>query len=179
LRDPPFPIYGLSERWTGRRFVGGHGSGMNEGITSIQLAHGNDPFDEAAPQIRVEVERREFELPIDFKLEELARSLWSHSHRPLGISSQEEFDVWARADQDAFEQRDATAPREVSISVDGVATPFQYLEHAPFWGAVAKLGDITITLDARNADIGEVDLVRITDPDPYIEGSSLVFNSPH
>jgi hypothetical protein len=176
LRKPPFPIYGLSRRWSGRRFVGGHGSGMGEGFNSIELAHGDYPFKESEPQVRIRSQRRQFDPPVELRLEEVARSLWGHIHRPpMRISSPGTFDAWSKEDRDAFKHRVVSEAGHVEIPVDGVPRLFHYLDQGPSWGAVAKVNDMTITLDARNVKVEEIELVTISDPEPYIEGSRVLW----
>lgn len=60
--DASFSPCGLDARWAGTRWFGG--SGRADGVvTSLELAHGEDPWDEESMQVRVEVRlpRRVFE----------------------------------------------------------------------------------------------------------------------
>lgn len=52
--DAPFSPCGLDARWKGARWFGGFG-GSDGAVTSLQLAHGDDPWDEVSTQVRVEV----------------------------------------------------------------------------------------------------------------------------
>jgi hypothetical protein len=60
--DASFSPCGLDARWAGTRWFGG--SGRADGVvTSLELAHGEDPWGEESMQVRVEVRlpRRVFE----------------------------------------------------------------------------------------------------------------------
>jgi hypothetical protein len=51
--DASFSPYGLDDRWQGTRWVGGTGSSDNE-ITRLELAHGENPWDEDSTQVRIQ-----------------------------------------------------------------------------------------------------------------------------
>lgn len=55
LSDPPFPLFGLDDRWMGPRSLGGTGSSGGE-TTSVTLAHGH-LLEQVGPDIRVETKR--------------------------------------------------------------------------------------------------------------------------
>src|SRR6266536_4504246 len=51
--DASFSPYGLDDRWQDTRWLGGTGSSDNE-ITRLELAHGENPWDDEATQVRVQ-----------------------------------------------------------------------------------------------------------------------------
>jgi hypothetical protein len=55
--------------------------------------------------------------------------------------------------------------------VDGRATPFDHLSEGTAWAAAGQADDVTITLRARNIAIEVVELVRLTDVNPYVDGT--------
>jgi hypothetical protein len=145
LRSPPFPLYGLTGKWTGVRFAGGHTWQGGEGITSISLGHGN-PFDLSTAQVHVEVSRETHPLPREFRLRELTEGLWPESDVP---------------------------PQEVTtrIPVDGMVTPFDVIVEGNSWAAVTEIEGLTVTVRGVNYPPDDVELVRVTDVEPYIDGS--------
>jgi hypothetical protein len=52
--DASFSPCGLDARWQGTRWFGGSGS-SDGAVTRLELAHGEDPWDEVSTQVRVEV----------------------------------------------------------------------------------------------------------------------------
>jgi hypothetical protein len=58
----------------------------------------------------------------------------------------------------------------VTIPVDGQPVAFQRLARGRHWVASAELDDRTLTLHARDLPVESVELVRVTDVEPYIQG---------
>ena len=59
---------------------------------------------------------------------------------------------------------------QVTIPVDGRPVAFQWLAEGRHWVARAELEDRTLTLRARDRPVGSVELFRVTDLEPYIQG---------
>lgn len=170
LRSPPFPLYGLSSEWTGFRFAGGHGEG-SEGVNSITLGHG-DSFDPSAPQAQIESERRRMPLPREHQLRYEAETLWHAADPapPPGLDA-EGFRAWVQEREHEFRERPLPEPRTVAIRVDGSPTDFELIVEGSQWVAMTELHEVTLTVRARNVGIEDVELMRVTDLEPYIEGS--------
>jgi hypothetical protein len=54
--------------------------------------------------------------------------------------------------------------------VDGRPVIFQWLAEGRHWVAQAELDGRTLTLRACDLPVEPVELVRVTDPEPYVQG---------
>jgi hypothetical protein len=172
FRAAPFPLYGLPPAWPGSRHLGGwEGSwakGQRPVTTALSLGHG-DPLAEAGPQLRVEVrvEGVEPELGMTMRVESrrhLAEDLWLQAVPPAHDLAQH-FEQFA-----AVRRRPDPAWSQVTIPVDGRLVGFWWLAEGRHWVAQAELDDRTLTLRARDLPVESVELVRVSDLEPYIEG---------
>lgn len=175
FRDPPFPFYGLPPSWEGPRFLGGMGwggMGREAGVNRLELAHG-DPEDPRGMELRVSssVARGEPDLPQELLLRQLAESLWHEVQRPPPDLPAERFHAWAEARERERRRRETPPFSHVEVPVDGEPTRFAYLAEQSSSVAQGRSGHVTITLRARNLDVGQVELVSVRDVEPYIEGS--------
>jgi hypothetical protein len=163
VRAAPFPLYGLPASWSGLRQLGGWSKGSSEGqlvTTALELGHG-DPLAEEGPQLRVEV--RDEHLHAEQR-RGLAEELWfaaaPPTHDPAGH--------WVQIA--AVHGRPESAWSPVRIPVDGRPVAFGWLAQGRHWVASAELDDRTLTLHARDLPVESVELVRVTDLEPYIAG---------
>jgi hypothetical protein len=168
----PFPLYGLPPTWPGPRHLGGWEDSWTKGqrpvTTALSLGHG-DPLAEEGPQLRVEVrvEGVEPEPGMTMRVEsqrQLAEDLWLAAALPAHDPA-EHFKQLA-----AVRRRPDPAWSQVTIPVDGRPAGFEWLTEGRHWVARAELGDRTLTLRARDLPVEGVELVRVTDLEPYIEG---------
>jgi hypothetical protein len=182
LRAAPFPLYGLPPAWTGPRFLGGWSARRDlragaERTTSVRLGHG-DPSADRGPLLLVEVDADTWARPTR---PDLAARL-AHS-RPAGPEVGSEArpagpEVGGAAGPAGAERSAAGRPgpevggevERVEIPVDGEAVGFEVLADGRRWVAQGDLGDLVVTLDARDLPPGEVRLVRIADLVPYLAG---------
>jgi ribosomal protein L37E len=172
FRAAPFPLYGLPTSWSGPRHLGGWGERWDQRrrrpvTTALSLAHGQ-PLAEEGPQLRVEVESyREGEQVRPGGSERrrgLAEELWWEA-APTA------HDVAQRWDQVvAAHRRPDSGWSRVTIPVDGRPVGFQWLAEGRHWVAHAELEDRTLTLHGRDLPVGSVELVRVLDLEPYIQG---------
>jgi hypothetical protein len=175
FRTAPVPLYGLPATWRGLRSLGGGdwgGTANHIAPTELEVIHG-DPEVPTGTVLRVSVssELGKREVPRDQILRRLAEDLWREQHRPPPGLPPERLHEWARA-RDREVQSRATLPAElVQVVVDGRATPFDQISEGSAWVAVGLVDDVTITLRARGIPIEAVELVRLTDVDPYIQGT--------
>ena len=58
----------------------------------------------------------------------------------------------------------------MTIPVDGRPVGFQWLAEGRQWVAHAELEDRTLTLHGRDLPVESVELVRVVDLEPYIQG---------
>jgi hypothetical protein len=172
FRAAPFPLYGLPVAWPGSRQLGGWEGGWAKGqrpvTTALSLAHGG-PLAEEGPQLRVEVraERVEPELGMTVRVQSrrhLAENLWLEA-APQARDPAEHFDQLAAA-----RRRPDPAWSPVTIPVDGRPVAFAWLAEGRHWVAQADLDDHTLTLHGRDLPVESVELVRVSDLEPYIQG---------
>jgi hypothetical protein len=189
LRAAPFPLYGLPPAWTGPRFLGGWSARRDlragaERTTSVRLGHG-DPSADRGPLLLVEVDADTWGRPTR---PDLAARL-AHS-RPAGpeVGGEARPEVGGTAGAGAGKSAAgrpgpevgwAAGPagpevggevERVEIPVDGQAVGFEALADGRRWVAQGELGDLVVTLEARDLPPGEVRLVRIADLAPYLAG---------
>jgi hypothetical protein len=171
FRAAPFPSYGLPASWSGPRQLGGweesRAKGRRPVTTALSLAHG-EPLAEEGPQLRVEVRiLRDGEqvLPVrSDSLRGLAEELWWEA-APTARDVAEHLDQVAAA-----RRRPDPAWSQVIIPVDGRPVAFQWLAEGRHWVAQTELDDRTLTLRGRDLPVESVELVRVLDLEPYIQG---------
>jgi hypothetical protein len=172
FRAAPFPLYGLPAAWSGWRHLGGwEGSwagGQRPVTTALSLGHG-DPLAEEGPQLRVEVrvERLEPRVGMTMRIQsrrQLAEDLWLAAAPPAHDPA-EHFERLA-----AVRRRPDPTWLQVTILVDGRPVGFEWLTEGRHWAAQAELDERTLTLDARDLPVESVELIRVTDLEPYIQG---------
>ncbi len=159
LRNRPFPVYGLDARWNRARWLAGWGT-SNDEIDNIGLAHG-DPFDRAAPVVRVATWRPPPRLPALLTAanaaHELAEYMWQEGGAPHDLV------------RPTFTSEDPTASwSELALSVDGHPVPFRSLAAGSFWVALARIGASLITIEARHLGPDDTGLVTVDDVEPYL-----------
>jgi hypothetical protein len=174
--DASFSPCGLDARWNGTRWFGGNGS--SDGVvTSLELAHGDDPWDEAATQVRVEVKlpRRGFdgdEANVEIERALLARDQVSRFWMATGTLDPE---VRAAAFSTGAVPGEWTAPwADAEIAIEGTSVAFRHLGDERYWLAQATHGRLLVAIESRGWPIESTGLVTIEDLTPYIEGSVLI-----
>lgn len=170
LRSVPFPLYGLPPTWTGFRFIGGHGrSGRT--ITSASLAHaGRPPLDPDVSELRVEVLPAP-EHPSEYGDELTHWLAYETAPSPPGDGSPEQTARWhIQIERDARTLMQETW-QNVEMLVDGAPRSFRLLERQQAWIARARIGDVEVRLEARRFLHTALELVTVTEVQPYIDGS--------
>jgi hypothetical protein len=169
------------------RTIGGWSRSGRE-IVEMGLLHG-DPHDEGSPELRVDVSKlNELERYGDRShLEKsLARELGRTVRLAGLVTSQELSDheqrVRAMMVASLQAEQDATASEEprwetVRIPVDGDPVDFAWLAEADHWVALAERQGVHLTLRGRRLPIEQVELVRVLDVGPYVEGSRRLFET--
>lgn len=152
-----FAIYGLGERWTGRRWLGGWG-GPTGAVDRIELAHG-DIHKASEALIRVEtlsVRSFDYDRAEASAAQSLARHLWHEGAEHDVVRS-------------AFTASDPTASwDDLTLVVDDVDIPFRQLATGSWWVALGRVGPSLVAIQAREIDPAEVALVAIADVAPYL-----------
>lgn len=156
FRAAPFPLYGLPASWTGPRHLGGMGSRQARGqpplVTSLTLAHG-DPAAGHGPELRVEVRSDPDDPGTGPELRQaLAVDLRGG---PGGRSADQADPPWSA----------------VRLPVDGQPVTFDLLAEGRHWVALAELEGRALVLQARDLAPEQVELVRVTDVEPYVDGT--------
>jgi hypothetical protein len=165
FRASPMPLYGLPASWAGPRHLGGYGERRDAGggrpvVTSVSLAHG-DPLTGDGPELRVEV-RAWPEDPAELRAQladELRWTLALAAHPGSGPPPS------------AGGQGREAAWSEVAIPVDGRPVAFSRLAEGRHWAAHGEVEGWTLVLAARDLPVDQVTLVRVTDVEPYVEGT--------
>lgn len=169
FRAAALPLYGLPASWVGRRHLGGYGQrqpakGGRPVVTSMSLAHG-DPLAGDGPELRVEV-RAGPEGPASAPAAEL-RALLADDLQWNAALAERRGAGPAPLPADQGE----AAWSETTIPVDGRPVAFARLAVGRHWVAYAELEDRTLVLSARDFPVDQVALVRITDVEPYVDGT--------
>jgi hypothetical protein len=172
FRAAPFPLYGLPPAWPGARHLGGWEGGWARGqrpvTTALSLGHG-EPLADQGLQLRVEVrvERVDTEQVMTVRVQsrrDLAEELWLQAAPPARTHA-EHFHQLAAA-----RRRPDPAWSQVTIPVDGQPVGFWWLAEGRHWVARTELDDRTLTLHARDLPVESVELVQVSDLEPYIQG---------
>jgi hypothetical protein len=142
FRAAPFPLYGLPASWAGPRWLGGAGTRQSRGR------------------------------PPEVTSLALAHGDPAAEHGP-------QLRVEVRADPEdpgaGPELRHdlaGAAWSAVSIRVDGRPVRFDLLAEGRHWVAVAEVDGRALVLEARDLTVDQIELVRVADIGPYIEGTS-------
>lgn len=168
LRGALFPLYGLPPSWRGHRHLASsswtRGPDGRTQTTSLGLGHG-DRANQDAAWLEVESLR---DPSRTLHRRDLADRLWLETEGRHGSS--QEVAAGMRAAEDG-EQPDP-GWEQTTITVDGVPRWFGLLAREDHWAAYAELDDHAITLYASRFPLDRVELVRITDVEPYIAGDA-------
>jgi len=160
FRSAPFPLYGLPASFPGLRYLGGSGSrgarGERPVVISLSLAHG-DPLAEQGPQLVVEVQAEPEGV--------------GPAPGPELRSALAEALSWAGGAGRRAGPAGDPAWTEAAILVDGRPVSFELLAGGRHWVAWAELEGRVLVLRARDLAAGEVELVRVDDVEPYVEGT--------
>jgi hypothetical protein len=142
--------------------------GQRPVTTALSLGHG-DPLTDQGSQLRVEVrvERVDAErVPtvLSESRRHLAEDLW------LAAASQapDAAERWERI-VGARRRPDPTWS-QVTIPVDGRLVDFEWMGEGRRWVARAEVDDRTLTLHGRDPPVESVELVRVSELEPYIQG---------
>jgi ribosomal protein L37E len=172
FRAAPFPCYGLPASWSGPRQLGGWEERRTKGrrrpvTTALSLVHG-EPLAEQGPQLRVEVssyQEGEQVPPVrSDSLRGLAEELWWEA-APTAHGVAQHVDQLAAA-----RRRLDPVWSQVRIPVAGRPVAFWWLAEGRHWVARAEPEDRTLTLRGRDLLVESVELVRVLDLEPYIQG---------
>ena len=172
----PFPLYGLPPSWTGARFLGGWAAQRDyragvERTTSMQLGHG-DRLADRGPLLLVEVDANAWpRLNPPNLAERLAHAGAGAGPGPATPTGPGP--AGAAASPAAVGAEAGSAVERVEIPVDGAPVSFELLGDGRHWVAQGERGDLVVTLEARDLPLAQVQLVRVTDLEPYLAGPDV------
>jgi hypothetical protein len=174
--DATFAPFALDERWGGTRWFGGSGY-TGDQISHLSLAHGEAPWDDDSPQIRVDTHipqpfRDDREESIRGELATIARHQVNDLWMKTGTMTPE---VRAAAFPVATPPGEPTAPWEkIVLAVDETPIQFNTLGHDTYWVAHARYDDLIIAISASHWPATSTGLVTVDDLAPYAEGSEII-----
>jgi hypothetical protein len=172
FRSAPFPLYGLPESWQGLRCLGG-GSWSETTVEALSLVHGV-PVAGNGPILAVETSTSGAVGGDAFEM--LAQDLW----RWPGSTVQEVLEEWKASSRgqrllkDLLEHApDPGLPSRstASFRVQDRIVDFATLQRQGRWVARAEVDGFVVRLDAHDFPMQGVELVRIDDVEPYVNGS--------
>jgi hypothetical protein len=163
-----FPVYGLSDAWTGERSIGGWGDTRRR-LTEIHLDHGSS---EPGPHVTVETMRGgedDWRSDREICVDALSALLDSREEIDLERRSHAALSLWFAASHRRQSERAARAePSTVAIPVDGRPVDFYLLADGDRWAACGRFGEVAVKITAADVAPSEIELVRIDDPEPYL-----------
>lgn len=162
--NPPFPLFGLDDRWLGPRYFGGAGNSGGE-TTSVTLAHGH-MLDQAGPEINVET-KREARFPVDVVLAMDAGSLVLQLAHQSGEMRSD-----VRAATFAHTAEAMALWDQVELPVNERPVPFRVLHGGEHWIALTALGQSLLAITARSWPVALTGLVTVQDLRPYRKGDA-------
>jgi hypothetical protein len=167
-----FPVYGLGPSWTGKRSLAGFATSGWGRAYAVELLHGEAEVP-TAPVVLVETMREEDErLTVD----ELAAAMLERGLETRDTGSDEEPLPSALSDparqliehlrelsgeRDAARRAAAAKPRKATINVDDKAVEFIVAEAEGYSAAAAAIGELDVSLLAKDATIDDLELREV------------------
>jgi hypothetical protein len=164
-----FSPYALDARWVGLRWFGGH-AGSDGQTENLVLAHGDNPWEVASPQVRVETHAIGSAGGSPNQTWRVARQLVQHFWLETGVLPDDvRRAVFTTADRSTA---DPTAPWEpTELTIDQTKVAFRVLAHDDFWVGVGSRSDLVVGVQARGWQLEQTGIVTVDDLTPYLEGS--------
>ena len=166
--DAEFPVYGLGPSWGGSRSFGGWSS-QSEGITAMELQHGDARLARAHVEVETTVTPDDWQTDRELCVDALCAKLFDRGpdlpiDRSDGATS-----LWFSARQRELRERAARAASDtVDLGVDGEPTPFYRVADGDVWAACGRVPGARILVTSVGVPPTEVELVTVTDPDAYV-----------
>jgi len=169
FRAAPFALYGLPPSWAGPRYLAGFGTRRPrrgpERATSIRLGHG-DRHAGQGPLLVIGIDTEAWP---HHGTTDLAERL---AHLPPAAAAGPVATAAAPTPAGPAGAAAAAGPgpevQRVAIPVDGRPVPFDLLVDGRRWVAQGEVGDLVVTLEARDLPAASVRLARISDLEPYL-----------
>jgi hypothetical protein len=176
--EASFDAYGLDERWTGLRWVGG--SGRSDHVAHrLTLAHGDDPYDPTRPLVRVETR-----LPTVVHADpqqNLVLEHWTLTRQQVGsfwhVTGTLPPELRAAAFEPDEIPADPTGPWDpVELAIDAKPVEFRVLLHEQTWVAQGQRGNLFVGIAAQGWALDDTGLVTVGAEDllAYERGSQQI-----
>jgi len=171
FRRAPFPLYGLPSSWEGVRRLGGDsysqkGSHSREHVQSLELVHGSR-VEGAGSALGIETALPGCP-PGGGELRCIAESFWTGLYATI----REAYDEERRHYDPLVEPPPLHVPTraEMLVSIDGVSIGFDVLSAGTKWVGRARVDGNDVTIEGADYPLQDLELVTITDVEPYIAG---------
>jgi hypothetical protein len=168
FRRAPFPLYGLPLSREGGRFLGGGGWGTHRGretIHALSLVHGVLIKGEG-PMLVVETAVPDA-TGGGGELRMLAEAVWSGRAEDLPSAIGSFAEQWG----EPFDDPRPVSHAELVVPVDGTPVTFDMVSQQGRWVGRAGVDGFALTVEGDRLDADAIELVTITDVEPYIRGS--------
>jgi hypothetical protein len=170
FRTAPFPLYGLPAFWEGGRFLGGgswHGQGKQV-VTALSLVHGTLVVGKGLTLVVETALPGEPRGGDSFRV--LAEEVWSGRAQTVAEALDR---LRARSPDMDLDLETAPPIRALrQLLVNNALVEFDVFSRpAQSWVASGTVGGYRVTLEAQGFRIEGLELVQVTDLEPYIEGT--------
>jgi hypothetical protein len=171
FRTAPFPLYGLPPSWQGGRFLGGgswHGQGKRQVVTALSLVHGTLVVGKGLTLVVETALPSEPRGGDSFRV--LAEEVWSGRAQTVA----EALDHLRVRSPDMDPDLDTAPPIRArrQLLVNNALVEFDVFSRpAQSWVASGTVGGYRVTLEAQGFRIEGLELVQVTDLEPYIQGT--------
>lgn len=176
FRRASIPLYGLPAGFPGgRRTVAtGTVNSWRHGLVVawLSLGHGDSAPFPGGTWLIVETAAARLAPDAATRRKDLARRV-----RHLQIAPPHDLEELRRSWAEAVSRPDLTWSTTM-LEVDGTPVEFEFAAEGECWAAWAARGDLVLSVLASRMPAESVNLVPITDIEPYIEGARLVRESP-
>jgi hypothetical protein len=171
FRTAPFPLYGLPSSWEGGRFLGGeswHEQGRRQVVTALSLVHGTLVVGQGLTLVVETALPDEPQGGDSFRV--LAEEVWSGTAQTIAEALDHLRARWPDMDPDLDTALIYRAGRQ--LLVDNTLVEFDVFSRpAQSWVASGAVGGYRVTLEAQGFDIEGLELVQVTDLEPFIQGT--------
>jgi len=167
FRDAPFPLYGLPPGWLGDRYLGGGEGGGEPGqerTKALSLVHGTI-LQRGGPMLTVETAT---ERVTGGGLLETVAGMVRSGHAPDVKAAIEA--LGGRGWRGEIDPSRVTSDEQTFL-VDANRVTFDVLAYQEEWVAWAEVGSLFLTVRGNPFDAENVELVQVTNLQPYIGGT--------
>ena len=158
------PLLGLSQDWSGIRLIGGWGT-SGKAVNRLELAH-RPILDIESPELRVGVSR-DRHATYDSEKRGIQFEIAAAKRRHAANSGEVQI---PERDEELVPAADLFWDK-VMFSIEGEPVPFEVARWDQFWSAIGNWEGVVVTLRGMMFPTEALELARIEDVAPYLEGS--------